>query len=128
MNRKERKQLTELEKLISEQVPVPIDENKVARERLKSTLYQLADNLTEILAPKHLTVEANKAMVDLYTPTTLAAKIGVPRNTLAQWRMQGRGPKFFKEGSLVFYRADEVANWIDDKKLYQSSTEQWNNG
>ena len=33
--------------------------------------------------------------------------------TLRKWRMLRRGPRFLKIGSLVRYRPEDVAAWID---------------
>jgi hypothetical protein len=51
----------------------------------------LSDNL-----PENLTIE------DLMT------RWGVSLHTLAKWRMEGKGPKYFKIGRKVFYPTLEV--------------------
>ena len=33
--------------------------------------------------------------------------------TLRKWRLKRRGPRFLKIGSLVRYRPEDVAAWID---------------
>jgi predicted DNA-binding transcriptional regulator AlpA len=46
------------------------------------------------------------------TETEAAALIGVKRNTLAVWRMQGRGPKFRKVGRSVRYSPSEIDRYL----------------
>ena len=47
------------------------------------------------------------------TDSDLEAMRIVKRQTLAKWRMQGRGPKYFKlPGGAIRYRMSDVENWI----------------
>ncbi len=48
----------------------------------------------------------------LLTPGDVAAYLGVPTGTLANWRYQGVGPPFVHVGRLVRYRAEDVDTWI----------------
>lgn len=54
-------------------------------------------------APKHI------------TPQELAERWGLKPSTLADWRVQGRGPRFFKPGQTpkarVRYRLEEIEDW-----------------
>ncbi|WIX81712.1 helix-turn-helix domain-containing protein [Amycolatopsis carbonis] len=43
----------------------------------------------------------------------LAGYLDVPVNTVYQWRKTGKGPKGYKIGKYVRFRADEVDAWID---------------
>jgi excisionase family DNA binding protein len=38
---------------------------------------------------------------------------GVPVGTLANWRYQGRGPRFVKVGRHVRYRRSDVEAWLE---------------
>jgi len=46
------------------------------------------------------------------TPAT-ARMLGISEATLRCWRVQGKGPRFFKVGSLVMYKPDDVHAFID---------------
>lgn len=54
------------------------------------------------------------------TPVT-AARIGVAKNTLELWRMQGRGPKFVKVGRRVMYRVSDVEAFLDANTCQSTS-------
>ena len=45
------------------------------------------------------------------TSEELAARIRVAPSTLAKWRMEGRGPAFYKFGKRVLYHLDIVEEW-----------------
>ena len=46
-----------------------------------------------------------------------AAKyLGHSPKTLAQWRSQGKGPRSLKRGGRVFYRLDDLRQWLADGK------------
>ncbi|WP_395705054.1 helix-turn-helix transcriptional regulator [Rhodococcus ruber] len=50
-------------------------------------------------------------------PDELAEYLNVPKQTLAVWRMQGKGPKFLKlENGRVRYRWTAVAAWLDTQE------------
>lgn len=53
----------------------------------------------------------------LLTEDELAAMLDVKLTTLATWRSTNFGPKPVKLGKGVFYRAKDVAEWIDDRAL-----------
>jgi len=46
-----------------------------------------------------------------------AAFLGVKPATLAMWRYQGRGPKYFKVGRSCFYRESEIEAWLDEQAI-----------
>lgn len=57
-------------------------------------------------------------MAETYlTPADLAQRTGYSINTLARWRMEGRGPRFIKPGGgrsgHVRYRLSDVLKWED---------------
>lgn len=43
-----------------------------------------------------------------------AAYLGIKKNTLEIWRVQGRGPQFVKIGRRVFYRLQDLDRFIED--------------
>jgi len=52
--------------------------------------------------------------------------IPVKPQTLALWRVAGRGPKYVKLGYRVFYRLSEVREWLDHQT--RTSTRDQNEG
>lgn len=42
--------------------------------------------------------------------------IGVARQTLARWRHEGSGPPFVRVGSRIFYRAEDVRDWLKGQR------------
>jgi excisionase family DNA binding protein len=51
----------------------------------------------------------------LMAPPTTSEYLGVPEATLAQWRYQGKGPRFFKVGKHVRYRKSDVDAWLEQQ-------------
>lgn len=49
-----------------------------------------------------------------YTPDQLSLKIGQSKQTLANWRSLGKGPKFMKVGRKVFYPTRSVETFLKD--------------
>lgn len=49
----------------------------------------------------------------LLRPLDVAARIGVPVGTLANWRCDGRGPRYLKVGRHVRYRVEDLEAWLD---------------
>ena len=48
----------------------------------------------------------------LLSPTDVAAVLGVPIATLANWRWARTGPAFLRVGRHVRYRRDDLNRWI----------------
>lgn len=48
----------------------------------------------------------------LATPADVAAYLGVPVKTLAEWRSQGKGPGYLKVGRYARYRWPAVESWL----------------
>ena len=50
---------------------------------------------------------------------------GVPRKTLQYWRFTGVSfaPKFIKLGKRVYYRKQDLEQWLTDKPSFTSSTQ-----
>lgn len=51
----------------------------------------------------------------LWTVEDVAEYLGVPRNTLYQWRTKGYGPRGVRVGKHVRYRPDDVNAWLDQQ-------------
>lgn len=56
-----------------------------------------------------------------YSREQLAELLGLKAATLAAWACRGHGPVFFKRRSRVFYRAGDVAAWLDDPAAYDAA-------
>ncbi|MBT2401269.1 AlpA family transcriptional regulator [Streptomyces sp. ISL-100] len=49
----------------------------------------------------------------LATPDEVAMFLGLPTQTLAQWRYLAKGPRSIKVGRHVRYRWTDVERWLD---------------
>jgi excisionase family DNA binding protein len=49
----------------------------------------------------------------LLTEPEVGERLRVSLACLRRWRLERRGPRFIKVGSLVRYPADELDRWID---------------
>lgn len=49
----------------------------------------------------------------LWTVDDVSGYLGVPVNTLYQWRTKGYGPKGARMGKYLRYRPEDVAAWVD---------------
>jgi hypothetical protein len=47
------------------------------------------------------------------TDLEIEGAYGIPRKTLQNWRVLGRGPRFRKFGSGVRYKVSDVEAWIE---------------
>jgi predicted DNA-binding transcriptional regulator AlpA len=52
-------------------------------------------------------------MPKLLSVDDLSDVLGVPVNTLYQWRTKGYGPTGLRIGKYVRYRPDDVQAWVD---------------
>ena len=48
------------------------------------------------------------------TPIEVAHLLGVPVDTLYQWRYRGTGPPSFRIGRHLRYNPDAIAHWINN--------------
>ena len=39
--------------------------------------------------------------------------LGLSRGTLANWRAEGRGPRYIKSGKQILYRVSDLEAWLD---------------
>ena len=52
-------------------------------------------------------------MHNLMTARLVSQQMQVSLAALRKWRVERRGPPFVKVGSLVRYRADDLAEWME---------------
>lgn len=58
----------------------------------------------------------NASAVNATLNASEAAKhLQINANTLANWRCSGRGPKYYKVGSRVVYRRDDLDAYLDGR-------------
>lgn len=48
-----------------------------------------------------------------FTEIEVSRKTKISLATLRRWRLEGRGPRYRKFGSLVRYGEDELDDWMD---------------
>jgi predicted DNA-binding transcriptional regulator AlpA len=53
-----------------------------------------------------------------FTEAELAARYGLARKTLRNWRAEGRGPRWVKVGARPLYPASEVAKWEGHRRRH----------
>jgi excisionase family DNA binding protein len=51
-------------------------------------------------------------MFALLTEEEVAKQLRVSIASLRRWRLEQRGPRFIKVGSLVRYRPEEIESWL----------------
>ena len=47
-----------------------------------------------------------------YNTAQLAEYLQISKRTLERWRLEGKGPKYFKLGSRVLYSEEQVEAWL----------------
>lgn len=52
----------------------------------------------------------------------VADMVGLSVQTVRWWRYAGRGPRFYKIGSRVFYKRTDVEDWLEAQYLATRST------
>ena len=57
--------------------------------------------------------DGSRVTVMLLTEPEVAERLRVSLACLRRWRLERRGPRFLKVGSLVRYPADELNRWIE---------------
>jgi excisionase family DNA binding protein len=55
-------------------------------------------------------------MDSLWSIKQVSAHLGVPLNTLYQWRSKGYGPKGLRIGKYVRYRREDVEAWVTQQR------------
>ena len=56
----------------------------------------------------------------IYATTDPELRAVAANQTLAKWRFEGRGPKYFKAGSKVLYRGRDLNLWIESQLVATS--------
>lgn len=51
--------------------------------------------------------------IRFFTETEVSERTHVSLGTLRRWRLENKGPKFHKFGSLVRYGEDDLTSWED---------------
>lgn len=51
-------------------------------------------------------------MLTLMTEVEISERLNVSLASLRRWRLEGRGPRFVKVGSLVRYRPEDLDQWL----------------
>ena len=51
----------------------------------------------------------------------VSAEYGIALPTLRGWRVRGNGPPFFKIGSSVRYRAEDIERWLEGRRRMSTS-------
>jgi excisionase family DNA binding protein len=60
---------------------------------------------------------AKSAMPErLLTTDETAEFLGVPKQTLSNWRCENRGPAYDRVGKYVRYRMSEVMDWLNAQR------------
>jgi len=64
-----------------------------------------------------------KELKPLLDEVQAAPYAGTEPKTLSNWRTLGKGPKFLKIGRKVMYHPDDIAEWVNARRV-QSTSEQ----
>lgn len=62
-----------------------------------------------------------RSQIGIMSVDEVAAVMDVTPHTLYVWRADGKGPKFVKLGRSVFYRRQDVQDWIDANVVQKES-------
>jgi hypothetical protein len=54
--------------------------------------------------------KSNEARV--LTPEVVSRLYSIPKGSLANWRTQSTGPKWYKRGRRIFYRREDIESWL----------------
>lgn len=60
-------------------------------------------------------------MPELLSAEQAAELLGIHRQTLANWRVSGAGPRFIKLGARVLYSPEEITTWLADNTRTSTS-------
>lgn len=70
--------------------------------------------------PEFLAMQLRNQL-DLIEPQLLARMLGITEQTLAVWRSEKIGPDYVKLGKAVFYRVEDLVEWVE-KNHQRAST------
>lgn len=71
----------------------------------------------------HDTSDNAPAQSPLLSPESAAAYLQVNPGTLANWRVQGCGPKYVRVGRRAFYRRSNLDEWIEARVYERTGAE-----
>lgn len=54
-----------------------------------------------------------RSALDIFAEADLAEILDVKTQTLASWRAENKGPDYVKLGKSIFYRKQDVLDWIN---------------
>ena len=57
-------------------------------------------------------------------PAEAAEYVRLTVSTLAQMRVEQRGPKYFKAGGRVLYRLQDLEEWVESRIFYGTGSSQ----
>ncbi|MEP9402221.1 helix-turn-helix domain-containing protein [Sphingomonas sp. VNH70] len=60
-------------------------------------------------------------MENLLTTSQAAPRVGVSPGTLANWRVQGVGPKFIRAGARIAYDPADIEAWKATRRVGSTS-------
>lgn len=60
-------------------------------------------------------------MENLLTTKKAAPRVGVSPGTLANWRIQGVGPKFIRAGARIVYDPADIEAWKATRRVSSTS-------
>jgi excisionase family DNA binding protein len=78
----------------------------------------LAPNIPNM---RRLDPKMGTAMDKLWTPQELADFLGVPLQTVYQWRSKRRGPRGIRVGRHIRYRPATVTRWLDEQQRFEET-------
>ena len=81
-----------------------------------------------ILATGFSLPQTRVSMATYLTPIQVSVRTGIPKSTLAQWRKDGRGPRFVKRGDRIAYPSWEFEVWLETWRREQAAQELWESG
>lgn len=56
-------------------------------------------------------------MSEWLKPKAVAEELDVSERTLADWRYEGRGPAYIREGRVVRYRRADLERWATSRRV-----------
>jgi hypothetical protein len=72
--------------------------------------------------PNRTNQEVVRVEDELLVTAEVALRVRKPVGTLRQWRHRGVGPRGFKVGNTVVYRASEVSRWLAEQEALEART------
>jgi excisionase family DNA binding protein len=69
-------------------------------------------NLASRIEPNSEPENSDSAVITLLTESEVSQALRVSLATLRKWRVEKRGPRFIKIGSLVRYQLEDLREWL----------------